>query len=334
VYLGGDHLGSTSIALNSDQSARAKQTYRPYGAVYPAHQEGVLPTDYEFTGQRHEEPGGLYQMGARWYDPYLNRWVQPDTIIPDWYDPQSLNRYTYVSNNPVNHTDPTGHCDPSDCYYLPDGNGGWRIQDKNWVDGSSLEDRYEDEQDQWKATGLTFDDYARAYRAYRYYRAHPVQAATDSFKEAQSGFTMDYTLASIYSEYVLREFFSPYTEAQLHQLMNEARRSGDDRTYLAAAASLVILVGMTDDNGLGPAGSVRRLTSLSDEIADWLGPGARAIKNESGDWIFISKDETRRVRFDFQRTKPHENPHGHVEEKINGKWVRSGQLYPTDVEPK
>jgi RHS repeat-associated protein len=109
VFLAGDQLGSTSIALNSDQSTRAKQTYRPYGAVYAPHQEGALPTDYEFTGQRHEEPGDLYQMGARWYDPFINRWVQPDTIIPDWYDPQSLNRYTYVSNNPLKNTDPTGH---------------------------------------------------------------------------------------------------------------------------------------------------------------------------------------------------------------------------------
>jgi hypothetical protein len=52
----------------------------------------------------------LYQIGARWYDAVLNRWAQPDTLIPDWYDPQSLNRYAYGLNNPVKYTDPTGHC--------------------------------------------------------------------------------------------------------------------------------------------------------------------------------------------------------------------------------
>jgi RHS repeat-associated protein len=109
AYLAGDHLGSTSVAMNEDQTLRAKRTYRPYGAVYPAHQEGALPTDYEFTGQRHEEPGDLYQMGVRWYDPYLNRWVQPDTMVPNPGNPQSLNRYSYGLNNPVKYTDPTGH---------------------------------------------------------------------------------------------------------------------------------------------------------------------------------------------------------------------------------
>ncbi|MBI3159411.1 MAG: hypothetical protein HYZ26_07420 [Chloroflexi bacterium] len=43
------------------------------------------------------------------YVPYLNRWSQPDTIVPNPTNPQSLNRYSYVFNNPVNLVDPTGH---------------------------------------------------------------------------------------------------------------------------------------------------------------------------------------------------------------------------------
>jgi hypothetical protein len=44
--------------------------------------------------------------------------VQPDTLIPDAYNPQSYNRYMYAFGNPVNTTDPTGH-DPKDdpCSY-------------------------------------------------------------------------------------------------------------------------------------------------------------------------------------------------------------------------
>jgi len=40
---------------------------------------------------------------------YLNHWIQPDTIVPDPYNPLDWNRYSYVRYNPVNNTDPTGH---------------------------------------------------------------------------------------------------------------------------------------------------------------------------------------------------------------------------------
>ena len=46
---------------------------------------------------------------ARQYDPYLNRFISPDTIIPDPANPQSLNRYSYGYNNPVKYLDPSGH---------------------------------------------------------------------------------------------------------------------------------------------------------------------------------------------------------------------------------
>ena len=41
--------------------------------------------------------------------PYINRFLQPDTVIPDPSNPQGWNRYSYVTNRPVNFNDPTGH---------------------------------------------------------------------------------------------------------------------------------------------------------------------------------------------------------------------------------
>jgi RHS repeat-associated protein len=78
----------------------------PYGAERWT--DGTLPTDYRFTGQREEASLGLYHMGARFYDPHLARFVQPDTIIPDFANPQSLNAYSYVYNQPLKLVDPIG----------------------------------------------------------------------------------------------------------------------------------------------------------------------------------------------------------------------------------
>ena len=56
----------------------------------------------------------LLDYNARWYDSLTGRFISPDTIIPDPANPQSFNRYSYVRNNPLRYTDPSGH-DPTLC---------------------------------------------------------------------------------------------------------------------------------------------------------------------------------------------------------------------------
>jgi hypothetical protein len=51
----------------------------------------------------------LIDYGARWYDPQIGRFISADIIIPDPANPQSFNRYSYVYNNALRYTDPTGH---------------------------------------------------------------------------------------------------------------------------------------------------------------------------------------------------------------------------------
>jgi RHS repeat-associated protein len=46
---------------------------------------------------------------ARYYDASAGRFISPDTIVQAPADPQSLNRYSYVRNNPMVLTDPSGH---------------------------------------------------------------------------------------------------------------------------------------------------------------------------------------------------------------------------------
>jgi hypothetical protein len=46
---------------------------------------------------------------ARWYDSYLNRFTQPDSIIPDPYNSLDYDRYSYARSNPLKYSDPSGH---------------------------------------------------------------------------------------------------------------------------------------------------------------------------------------------------------------------------------
>ncbi|SDF96632.1 RHS repeat-associated core domain-containing protein [Methanolobus vulcani] len=99
-----DHLGSTTLLINESGFEVERTEYYPYGEV----QSGGLEK-YGFTGQENDADTELMYYGARYYSPEYRIFVQPDTMLPDLYNPQSLNRYAYCLNNPVKYTDPSGH---------------------------------------------------------------------------------------------------------------------------------------------------------------------------------------------------------------------------------
>ena len=103
----------------------ARRRYAPYGKERWA--EGTLPTDFGFTGQRDVPGTGLMYYRARYYHPALGRFISADTIVPSPGDPQSLNRYAYVRNNPLKYTDPSGHalCVDEECNWREHPVTGW-----------------------------------------------------------------------------------------------------------------------------------------------------------------------------------------------------------------
>lgn len=104
-----DHLGSV-VGITDDAGLLTAETrYMPFGEVR-TDLDTISTTDFGYTFQRVVVDSGLMDYKARAYDPYLNRWLQPDTILPDFNIPQSLNRYSYVNNSPVCFSDPSGHC--------------------------------------------------------------------------------------------------------------------------------------------------------------------------------------------------------------------------------
>jgi RHS repeat-associated protein len=119
-YVLTDHLGSASVSLDSSGAVVAEMRYDAFGAMRWS--TGSMPGDRLYTGQVWQQGIGLYYFNARWYSPYINRWIQPDSIVPSAGNPQSLNRYSLVLNNPAKYTDPTGHRE-CEAQYLSDCGG-------------------------------------------------------------------------------------------------------------------------------------------------------------------------------------------------------------------
>ncbi|WNY24065.1 hypothetical protein MmiHf6_13900 [Methanimicrococcus hongohii] len=99
-----DHLGSTNVMIDSEGELVERTLYYPFGS----HREGG-EEKYSFTGKEFDSEIGLYYYGARYYNPETFVFTQADSIIPDLYNPQALNRYSYCYNNPLIYEDPDGH---------------------------------------------------------------------------------------------------------------------------------------------------------------------------------------------------------------------------------
>ena len=104
-----DGLGSVRAVTDEAGLAAERSTYRPFGEE--AEQLLSLSTPKEtkgFIGERFDDNSGLQYLNARYYDPKLAMFIQPD-----WWEVTiqgvGTNRYSYSFNDPVNGSDPSGH---------------------------------------------------------------------------------------------------------------------------------------------------------------------------------------------------------------------------------
>ncbi len=104
-----NHLGSASLELDGSPEAKviSYEEYHPYGTTaYQAKNEAIKSTAkrYCYTGMERDEESGLSYHSARYYLPWLGRWLSSDPIgIGD-----GSNLYQYVANNPIILIDPDG----------------------------------------------------------------------------------------------------------------------------------------------------------------------------------------------------------------------------------
>ena len=112
-YLLSDQLGSTSVTLDVNGVNVGELRYSAFGETRKTF--GSTPTDYRYTGQREDSYIKLLDYGSRYYDPGINQFSQPDTVIPDPYNSLDYQRYAYTRYNPIKYKDPSGHRSTGEC---------------------------------------------------------------------------------------------------------------------------------------------------------------------------------------------------------------------------
>jgi RHS repeat-associated protein len=106
-YQYSNHLGSACLELNNNAAIISYEEYHPYGTTaYCAKNANINATAkrYRYTGMERDEESGFAYHTARYYLPWLGRWLSADPIgIGD-----GVNVYGYCRNNPIMKQDSSG----------------------------------------------------------------------------------------------------------------------------------------------------------------------------------------------------------------------------------
>ncbi len=117
-YLHKDHLNSITAITDQDGKLVERFHYDAFGqrrtAIAAPYANlaaaGTFPiTSRGYTGHKQMSGTELIHMGGRVYDPEVGRFLSADPHIQSPLNTQSLNRYSYVNNNPLSFTDPSGY---------------------------------------------------------------------------------------------------------------------------------------------------------------------------------------------------------------------------------
>ncbi|MDR9754599.1 RHS repeat-associated core domain-containing protein [Pseudomonas sp. SZMC_28357] len=101
-----DHLGSSTLELDRQGRVISHERYYPFGGTAWWAATSQVQADYKtirYSGKE-MDVSGLYYYGARYYAPWLQRWVSADPAG----DVDGLNLYGFVGNNPLRYVDVNG----------------------------------------------------------------------------------------------------------------------------------------------------------------------------------------------------------------------------------
>ncbi|HEY0974630.1 MAG TPA: RHS repeat-associated core domain-containing protein [Solimonas sp.] len=113
-YIFRDALGSVDVITDYLALVKERFSYEAFGErrrLNGTEAEGISGTftDRGFTNHEHLDELNLIHMNGRVYDPQIARFTSADPFIQDPGNLQSFNRYSYVINNPLRYTDPSGY---------------------------------------------------------------------------------------------------------------------------------------------------------------------------------------------------------------------------------
>lgn len=111
-----DHLGSTDIVTDASGNEVERLSFDAFGQRRDASNWQLADAPIEaqqtnqgYTGHEHLDNVGIIHMNGRLYDPILGRFLSADPNVQAPKNTQNLNRYSYVLNNPLSFTDPSGY---------------------------------------------------------------------------------------------------------------------------------------------------------------------------------------------------------------------------------
>ena len=107
TYYHNDLVGSPMASTNQAGQVVWRETYRPYGDRQRL-EAASSANEIWFTSRKEDPRTELIYMGARYYDPRIGRFLQPDPVGFGEANIHSFNRYAYANNNPYRYKDPDG----------------------------------------------------------------------------------------------------------------------------------------------------------------------------------------------------------------------------------
>jgi RHS repeat-associated protein len=113
-YFHTDHLGSVAVITNESAVVLERLSYDAWGKRRFANGADdptgsiTSQTSRGFTGHEELDAVALVHMNGRIYDPLVGRLISADPTVPDPMNAQAWNRYSYVGNDPLAFTDPSG----------------------------------------------------------------------------------------------------------------------------------------------------------------------------------------------------------------------------------